>query len=78
MSKDSYSRLYYVVQIKRLEAHISLSKKNKLHSINRTQFSLIFVYTCKALGVNISNIALIIDLVKQRSYNYGHTIMVRS
>ena len=67
MSRDSYNRSNYVVPVKGLKAHISQSKKNKLHSINRTHFHLMFVCACKVPGLNISNVALILDLLKKRS-----------
>ena len=37
---DFYSSTHQVVPVNRVESHISLTRKNNLHMIRRTQFSL--------------------------------------
>ena len=41
MCSDFYSNTHEVVSIDRVESHISLSRKNNLYMISRTQFPLI-------------------------------------
>ena len=69
MGSDIYCNLHQVVPAHRVESHISLSRKNNLHLIRRTQIPLILAYACtihKVLGLFIPNTVLALDLVKQK------------
>ena len=62
---DFYSSTHQVVPVNRVESHISLTRKNNLHMIRRTQFSLMLAYTCtihKVQGLTIPNTVLVFDL----------------
>ena len=44
MGSDFFCNLHLVIPINRLESHNSLSRKNTLHVISRTQFPLMLAY----------------------------------
>ena len=56
MASNLYCNLNQVVPGYRVESHISLSRKNNLHVIRRTKFSLMLAYACiihKVKGLTI-------------------------
>ena len=78
---DFYSSTHQVVPVNRVESHISLTRKNNLHMIRRTQFSLMLAYACtihKVQGLTIPNTVLVFDLKKQKSFNYGQLYVALS
>ena len=75
MRSDFYSNTHQVVANNRVESHISLTRKNNLHMISRTQVSIMLAYTCtihKVQGLTTPNTVVVLDLKKQKSFNYGH------
>ena len=73
MCSDVYSNKHQVVLVNRVVSHISLTRKNNLHMISRTQFLLMLTYACtidKVQGLTVPNIVLVLDL-KKKSFNYG-------
>ena len=74
MCSDFYSKTHQVVPINRVESHISLTRKNNLHMISRTQFPLMLAYAYtihKVQSLTISNKVVVLDLKKQKYFNYG-------
>ena len=62
---DFYSNTHQVVPINTTESHISLTRKNSLHMIRRTQFSLMLAYACNIHKVQIliiPNNVVVLDL----------------
>ena len=81
MCSDFYSNAHQVVPINRVESHISLTRKNNLHVISTIQFPLMFAYACtihKVQGLTILNPVVVLDLKKQKSFNYGQLYVVLS
>ena len=81
MGSDFYCNLHQVVPINRVESYILLSRKNNFHVITKTQFALILAFTCtihKVLGLTIPNTVLVLDLLKQKSFNYGQMYLALS
>ena len=65
MCRDFYSNTHQVVPINRIESNISLTRKNNLHMISRTQFPLMLAYTCtihKVQGLTIPSTVVVLDL----------------
>ena len=65
MRSDFYSNTHQVVPINTAESHISLTRKNSLHMIRRTQFSLMLAYACnihKLQILTIPNNVVVLDL----------------
>ena len=70
---DFYSNIHPVLPVNRVESHISLTRKNNLHMISRTQFLLMlaYIYACtihKVQGLTIPNTVVVLDSKKN---NYG-------
>ena len=81
MRSDFYSNTHQVVPVNKVESHISLTRKNNLHMISRTQFPLTLAYTCtihKVQGLTIPNTVVVLDLRKQKSFNYGQLYVALS
>ena len=81
LCSDFYSNTYQVVPINRVESHISLTRKNNLYMISRTQFPLMLAYACtihKVQGLTIPNTVVMLDLKKQKSFNYGQLYVALS
>ena len=81
MCSDFYSSTHEVVSIDTVESHISLSRKNNLYMISRTQFPLILAYACtihKVLRTTIPNTVVMLDFKKRKSFNYGQLYVVFS
>ena len=73
MCSDFYSNTHQIVPINRVESHISLTRKNNLHMTSRTQLPLMLSYVCtihKVQGLTILNTVVVLDLKKQKSFNY--------
>ena len=67
MCSNFYSNTHQAVPIRRPESHISLIKKNNLHMLSRTQFSLILAHTCtihKVQDLTLPNTVVVLDSKK--------------
>ena len=81
MGSDFYCNLHQVVPLGRVESRILLSRKNNLHVARRTQFPLMLAYVCtvhKVQGLTIPYTVLVLDIVKQKSFNYGQIYVALS
>ena len=81
MCSDFYSNTHQVVPIIRVESRISLTRKNTLHMISRTQFPLMLAYACtihNVQGLAMPSTKVVLDLKKQKSFNYGQLCVALS
>ena len=70
MCSDFYCNKHQVVPVNRVELHISLTRKNNLYLVSRTQFPLILAYACtihKVQGLTIPNTKVVPDLKKNKN-----------
>ena len=81
MCSDFYSNTHQVVPINRVESRISLTRKNTLHMISRTQFPLMLAYACtihNVQGLAMPSTKVVLELKKQKSFNYGQLYVALS
>ena len=81
MCTDFYSTKHQAVPSNRVESHISLTRKNNLHMISRTQFPLIIAYACtihKVQGLTILNTVVFLDFKKTKIFNYDQLYVALS
>ena len=81
LGSNFYYNWHQIVPINRVDTHISLSRKYILHVISRTQFPLILAYAYtihKVQGLTVPNTVLVLDLVKQKSFNYDQIYVALS
>ena len=81
MGSDFYCNLHQVVPLDRVESRTLLFRKNNLHVASRTQFPLMLAYVCtvhKVQGLTIPYTVLVLDIVKQKSFNYGQIYVALS
>ena len=81
MCSDFYSNTHQVIPINRIESNISLTRKNNLHTTSRTQFPLMLAYACtihKVEGLTVPSTVVVLDIKKQKSFNYGQLYVALS
>ena len=71
MCSDFCSNTHQVVPINRVESRISLTRKNTLHMISRTQFPLMLAYACtihNVQGLAMPSTKVVLDLKKTKIF----------